>query len=162
MLSWLLEVDGSRKFLKLLLIEKPKTNQRSAPNTSEHETPNNTRRTKWECHTQSHPKNKSVRKTKGHIGIPWIECNLMVNDLNCWSLSSIVLLSKKGSVFPFKSLVFVLTLPMSLVQYLLFLGEKSFRLSKYIYQKLGSVNLCEPEGFQWNPHTTVHVIVPGK
>eukprot|EP00112_Aurelia_sp_Birch-Aquarium-sp1_P010151 Seg2181.2 transcript_id=Seg2181.2/GoldUCD/mRNA.D3Y31 product="N-acetyl-beta-glucosaminyl-glycoprotein 4-beta-N-acetylgalactosaminyltransferase 1" protein_id=Seg2181.2/GoldUCD/D3Y31 len=41
-------------------------------------------------------------------------------------------------------------------------GEKSFRLSKYIYQKLGSVNLCEPEGFQWNPHTTVHVIVPVK
>jgi len=41
-------------------------------------------------------------------------------------------------------------------------GERSVRLSKYVYQKVGATNLCEPVGFQWNPHTTVHVIVPVK
>eukprot|EP00795_Rhopilema_esculentum_P013058 gene13058-3834_t len=40
--------------------------------------------------------------------------------------------------------------------------EKSVRLSRYVYQQLGNTNLCQPEGFQWNRHTTVHVIVPVK
>ena len=41
-------------------------------------------------------------------------------------------------------------------------GDRSFRLSRYVYQKVGDMNLCEPTGFQWNRHTTVHVIVPGR
>jgi len=39
---------------------------------------------------------------------------------------------------------------------------KIYRLSRYIYRDIKTDKLHEPQGFQWNPKTRVHIIVPVK
>ncbi|KAJ7376477.1 hypothetical protein OS493_034467 [Desmophyllum pertusum] len=40
--------------------------------------------------------------------------------------------------------------------------NSSVRLSQYVYQKIGSTELCLPERFVLNQHATVHIIIPVK
>ena len=40
--------------------------------------------------------------------------------------------------------------------------NQSFRLSEHVFQKMGSKQLCLPEGFSWNNSATVYFILPVK
>ena len=40
--------------------------------------------------------------------------------------------------------------------------NQSFRLSEHVFQKMGSKQLCLPEGFLWNNSATVYFILPVK